>query len=104
MEIVETRCDLLMIMIAHRSKRVYVCVILFSTRMEYRLKDFTLPTQFHLLLPVLLYGTLTDSPIYKPAKMPRFKFPSRAIASNFDRAFLYRPTDNMPLTRGVSQK
>jgi hypothetical protein len=48
--------------------------------------------ELHLLLPASLHPPLADRPIYKPAKMPNLKFPSRTVFPDLHRTLPYHPT------------
>ncbi len=65
--------------------------------MEY----LALAARFHLFVPALLYFTLADSPVDKPAKMPTLKFPCRAISLDLHGTPSYHPTRLVPLVMGV---
>ena len=99
-EIVEMRSDKLMIANAHRGEPEHISLIVFSNRRQKRSQDFTLTTQSHLPLPVLLNFAVTNSPIYKPANIPQFQFPCRTFSSSFNRTFSYYPASPLPPTRG----
>ncbi len=54
-------------------------------------KYFTRPANLHFFLPISLCTSLTDSSVYKPAKISGLKFPGRTFFLLLGGTFFYYP-------------
>jgi hypothetical protein len=60
-------------------------------RLEKGFENFTRPTTFHFLCPVLAYITTGNGSVNKPAEVTFLKFPGRALFLGLRGTFFYNP-------------